>query len=197
MNIMKIKNDEHEHEVVEEANVMFMNKTIYLFGEINPSSTGSIIAAINQADSTPGPIDLYICSMGGWVEGGLAIFDAIRATVNEVTTIGCGAIYSSAIMPFMAGDHRLMQQSASLFFHDISVGVGEARLSTIKSVTKGTEHLYSIYCNNVAGRSKLKVSQVKDLCINETYVGSKECLKLGLTQDIIKFNNKKLALKDL
>lgn len=177
----------------EQSQVFAAHKNIYLFGEINAMSAGGFLHALHEADSRPGPITVYICSMGGWVEGGVAMYDAIRSSKNQIVTVGTGAVFSAAVLPFLAGDIRVLQPSARLMLHDMSVGMGEASLKQVRSVVSATNKMYDLYCHYVSSRSKLTAKQVNEFCQAETYVNAKECLKYGLTDVVEKENNKKLV----
>ena len=95
-----IVSDDCQPAPLEFAKVLQMNKSIFIFGEINVDSTGNFMAAFAEADSTPGPITVHICSPGGWVEGGMAMYDTIRSSNNKVVTIARGTVCSSAVLPY-------------------------------------------------------------------------------------------------
>ena len=174
------------------SKVIQLNKDIYLFGEINANTTGSFLAAFRQADSTPGLITVYICSSGGWVEGGTAMYDIIKSSKNKVKTVACATVCSSAILPYVAGDLRVTYPSVRFFLHEMSLGLGgETKLGIIKTVSNETSKLYKLYCEYVATETKLDKEFVEKLCYSDTYLSSDEALKLGFAHDIIPFNNKK------
>ena len=143
---MKIKNDDcpgHENRE-EEANVNLINKDIFIFGEINNRSVGMFLMAFAQADMVPGIIRVFICSAGGWVEGGLAMYDTIKSAQNDVITIASGVVYSAAVLPFSAGDLRVMQKNTKLFLHPFSLTVEDATIKTIDMTSKETKELFKI-----------------------------------------------------
>lgn len=188
-NIFKM---DHIHEEHEEAGKIFLHqKEVYVIGEINPNSTGNFLAAFKEADSRPGKITVNICSSGGWVEGGMAMHDAIKMSRNPVVTVNCGAVYSSAVLPFQAGDLRLMFPSSRLFFHDMSLGIGDATLKTVKSVVSETNRLYKLYCDYVALRVGCSPKFIDSLCQKESYLSATQCISLRLTDDMLIFNNNK------
>jgi ATP-dependent protease ClpP protease subunit len=188
-------NEVEAHEQDDEAGeVLKVHKTLFIFGEINPMSVGHFMAAFKDADSKPGRINVYICSNGGWVEGGLVMHDIIRSSINQVFTFACGAVYSSAVLPFEAGDNRFIFPSSMLFFHDMSVSIPESHRKTITSVNKQTDFLYDLYCEYIADRAKIAPKQIDKLCMEETYLNSKECLDFNLVDTVIPFNDKKYIM---
>src|SRR5271170_2687476 len=137
----------------EEGHSLLQGKNLFLFGEITPDSTGQFIADFKQADSSPGAITINICCPGGWVEGGMCMYDMIRASNNQVVTVGCGAVYSAAVLPFEAGDVRIMYKSARMLLHDMSMNLGEIKLDAIKNVAKETGRIYDLSLQYLAKRS--------------------------------------------
>lgn len=191
---MKNLDQEHNHEPdsEDEASLVLSNKkNIYLVGEINPMSTGSFLAALQEADSTPGLIKINISSNGGWVEGGMSMFDAILTTKNKVMTIGCGAVYSAAVLPFEAGDLRLMQESTRLFFHDMILSIGDATLSNVSMNTAECTKMLELMTGYIAKRAEMKPAKVLDMCKRETYVNAPEALALDLCDGVIENNYSK------
>ncbi len=187
MKTIQPDNEDHYHEDSEEdfSKVLLSGKTLFLFGEINPNSTGNFLAAFQEADSKPGLIKINICSQGGWVEGGMCMYDTIRSSKNKVLTIACGAVYSSAVLPFEAGDIRAMQKSSRLFLHDMSITMMDATLKTVKSVTSETQRLYKLYCNYISERTGLSLVRVDAMLQEDTYLSSEDCLELGFTDAVI------------
>jgi ATP-dependent Clp protease protease subunit len=169
----------------EGGRVLLNNKTIWFFGEINVMSTGNFIAALEEADRKAGRIVVNICSGGGWVEGGLAMYDAITCARNQVITVGSGAIYSSAILPFQAGDHRVLYPNARLFFHDMSVTMGSVTAKSALTALKEVDVLYSQYCDLVSKRSKLSPKDISAFCQEETYMVADRALALNLIDEVV------------
>ncbi len=179
---MRTNNDHDGHE---QGGVLYNDKTVWFYGDITVQSASNFAAAMEQADRKPGRITVNICSNGGWVEGGLAMHDAITCAKNEVVTIGSGAVYSSAILPFEAGDIRLLYPSARIFFHDMSISMGGVTAKSAIIALKETEALYTLYCDIVAKRTGLSYKEVHKFCQDETYIDADVALLHRLIDDII------------
>jgi ATP-dependent Clp protease, protease subunit len=177
----------------EKGKTILDDKTLFLFGEITPDSTGSFIANFKQADSKPGIIFLNISCSGGWVEGGMCMYDLIKASKNQVITIGCGAIYSAAVLPFSAGDVRIMYKSTRMLLHDMSMHLGEIKLDAIKNVAKETGRIYDLSLEYLSKRSGMPVSKLNELCQNDTFLSADECKKMGLVDEVVKDNLNKIG----
>ncbi len=180
---------------LEQGGVLYNDKILWFYGDITVQSASNFAAAMEQADLKPGRITVNICSNGGWVEGGLAMHDAIICAKNEVVTIGSGAVYSSAILPFEAGDIRVLYPSARIFFHDMSISMGGVTARSATIALKETEELYALYCDIVAKRCGSTRKHVSDWCQDETYINAEKALHHHLADDIIqpraKFKEKK------
>ncbi len=180
-----------EHDDSEAGRVLLNNKTIWFFGEISVQSTGNFIAALEEADQKKGDIVINICSGGGWVEGGFAMYDAISCAKNRTVTVGTGAIYSSAILPFQAGDTRVLYPNARLFFHDISITMGSVTAKSAAAALKETEVLYDLYCRTVADRSGLSKEKISKFCQEESYLTAGNCEAFNLVDTILMPNKHK------
>lgn len=61
---------------------------------------------------------LFINSLGGQLDDGLALFGFLRNLPAELTIINAGMIASAAICPFLAGKHRVAFPHSQFHFHD-------------------------------------------------------------------------------
>lgn len=109
--------------------------------------------------------------------------------------MACGAVYSSAVLPFQAGDVRVMQKSARLFLHNISISIGEANLNTVHSVANETTRVHNAYCDLVSERSSLTPAKIAKLMEEESYLSADECLDLGLCDLVLDYNTEKIQEK--
>jgi ATP-dependent Clp protease protease subunit len=69
---------------------------------------------------------LFMNSVGGNLDDGLALFGFLRSLPVEVTTINVGLIASIAIAPFLAGKKRIALPNARFHFHDFEWNYGAA-----------------------------------------------------------------------
>ncbi len=186
--------NEHDHDYCEgyEGQVLQMNRQLYLFGTIDPNSVGNFLMGLSQLDMSPGTITINICSGGGWVNGGLAMYDAIRSTKNVVKTVACGAVFSSAVLPFVAGDIRVAQPSSAFLFHQLSLELSEAPLSAVRAVTAETSRLFKTYCDYVAEASKLTSEAVGLMCSREVYLPAADAVTRGIVHALVPYTKKKV-----
>jgi len=102
-------------------------KILCLFGEINPDTAKDVVEFFT--DNMDNNINLIINSEGGDVDSCIAILEVIEFHKQHhiVSTIGCGACYSSGAMILAAGTkgYRFITPLSTVFFHQIQMELPE------------------------------------------------------------------------
>lgn len=94
---------------------------IYIYGDIGPNwweetvTAASFIAELQQVQADA--ITVRICSIGGSVSDGIAIYNALKRHPATVTTCVDAIAYSIASLIAMAGDEREMADNALMMIH--------------------------------------------------------------------------------
>jgi ATP-dependent protease ClpP protease subunit len=115
-------------------------RTIYIFGEINDGLAEDVIMSLNHLSLTTGDITVMINSQGGSVADMFAIYDAILACPNEVTTVGIGEVCSAAALLLVSGDKRLASRNCLFMAHQVVGGYDvDEKLDTVKAQIAATE----------------------------------------------------------
>lgn len=158
-------------------------RTILLCEDIGAETVNSMLEALLVLDSEKGDIEVRICSDGGWTQGAMAIYDAIRACRNRVITIGTGSVGSAAVLVLQAGDERRLTPNATLYLHQTSYeGGGSA--STMSVMAAETVRIHEQYCRLIAARSNLDTPYVLAMCSGDKFVPATEAIDLGLADGI-------------
>ena len=164
-------------------------RVIYYSDEIDtwtPAWINQRIDAIcDMTNNYKAPIDLDITSPGGDVYGMLGTIDIIQNAPVDINTLGRGMIMSAATFILAAGTGtRSMTENSVLMIHQISTWVA----GTSKDVLTEADHLkflqkhsYNLY----EKFSNKKASFWENKCKVNCYLTPKECLKLGLIDEII------------
>lgn len=97
---------------------------LLLTGEPDGQRTGAmdVAQAVAALPDTCTAIEVHINSYGGEVAEGVAIYNALRASGREVTTVCDGFACSIASVVFMAGSRRVMRPASMLMLHNPSMG---------------------------------------------------------------------------
>ena len=82
---------------------------------------------------------LLINSTGGSLEDGLSLYGLLKTIPLEVTTINTGLVASIAIMPFMAGRHRIAFPHSIFHFHSTAWSISAAQVMTRSQFTDVTQ----------------------------------------------------------
>ena len=132
-------------------------------------------------------IEVRINSVGGSVSEGLSICSAILNSEKPVTTIIDGMAYSMAGVIAMCGSKKKMVDYGTFMMHNASGGSDEDVLDLISN------SLAKIFERTTA----LNITTCRALMEKETWMDAKECLKMGLIDEIISTTNKKPAAKNI
>lgn len=135
------------------------------------------------------PIELVICSPGGSVIDGLALFDYIISIRNAGTRIDTHAIGYAASMGGVlleAGETRSMGATSSILIHEIStatmgsIGAIEDEVEFIKQLQN---RVLRIFANRSNGKVSVATLQRKWRRKN-WWLDSVEALKLGIVDEV-------------
>jgi ATP-dependent Clp endopeptidase proteolytic subunit ClpP len=128
-------------------------------------------------------IDLRLNSPGGSVFDAVAIYNALRRHLGEVTVWIDGIAASAASYIAMAGDMIVMPENAFLMIHDPSglvMGTAEDMRSTAEALDKVKVSLIQGY----AAKSGKPDEEIAALMAAETWLDATEALDLGLIDRI-------------
>lgn len=161
-------------------------RQIYLFGDINADSAVRTISKLNYLVSVSNePITLYICSEGGSVYDGLAIYGALRSCPAPVTIVGMGMIMSMAVIVFLAGRKRVLVEPTRVMVHGIyDTFEGDSKFieSNVREHKRLTRILIDIFRRHTAD-STLKFW--KNMLACDNYMSEREALSLGIATEVI------------
>lgn len=166
-----------------DSGVDFSGRIVYITGEIEEDGAAKIVAAIRMLDRTSGEIEVWLCSGGGDVGWGFAIYDAIRSCKNWVTVKGVGRVESMASCILQAGDRRVLANSAVLMVHNGSVSF-EAEAEKVRSHVRDAEICDNRYREILSKRSGIPLPKIRALCRREAFLTAAEAVELGLADEL-------------
>jgi ATP-dependent protease ClpP protease subunit len=172
------------------------NKVLYFSGEINPKSASEFLSSLMQMDSEDGLNTVFLFSGGGELKSGFLMYDAIKCCKNQVVTVAAGEVASAAVLPFVAGDARLVLPSASMFLHetisifqqDVAVKHGE-----LKKVSVAGKDAFEFYCKTLSKETKVPWKTIANLCIGETTLNATQMCEAGFCDGVYAHNNNKVS----
>jgi len=102
------------------GSILFENRILFLFGEINQNMMADIVPAMLVMSSLGNdPINLYINSPGGEISAGMAIYDTMHFIQAPVYTICIGQAASMATWLLAAGaaGNRVASANSQIMIH--------------------------------------------------------------------------------
>jgi len=139
------------------------------------------------ANSNVSKIIVNINSLGGFVNDGLMIHDALRASKAQIETRVYSMSASAATVIAQAGDKRKMSANALyLVHHAMNAAWGNVfeMEAAIKDLKKVDEVLTNIYLKKGADEAKLR-ELMDDNNGNGRWIDAEEALEAGLIDEII------------
>lgn len=166
---------------------LLKNRIILLTGEINDSTSSSIIAQLLYLDSLGNEdISLYINSPGGSVSAGMAIYDTMNFIKSDVSTIGMGMAASMGAFLLSSGTmgKRFALSNCEVMIHQ-PLGGAEGQATEIKiaaeHILKLKKKLNGILAKNT--RKSLKV--IERDTERDYFLDASEALEYGLIDKIV------------
>lgn len=171
---------------------------IYLYGEIEPShfnilgdliesktSAEYIRKAIEKADAING-IELYINSIGGYVDEGVSIYNLLKRQSVPVTAYIDGMACSIASVVAMAADKIVMPSNTTMMIHHAIGGCyGNAKehrefAAQLDKISEASTNSYLVHAGD-----KLTRETLEPLLDAETFLTAQEAFDIGLCDEIL------------
>lgn len=167
---------------------MLSRRELELTSGIDAESCAVVIRGLLylQRCSADAPVTLYINSLGGEVQSGLALYDVMRAVGCPVRTVCLGMAASMAALLFIAGDERWMLPHSRLMIHDPLIGGGLAGSAlSVKARADDLMRTRDVTAGIIARHAGMSVERVFELTANDTYFEAAEAVEAGLADRVI------------
>lgn len=166
---------------------------VSLIGEVNEEMVTEFFQAISGYDPAQ-PLAVLISSVGGAVDDGLAIYDALRLWPGHVTTIGYGLVGSIAVPIFCAGDQRLLTPNSRILIHptsaEMSGPIGQIK-DYYTSLQSQERRVNAVITERVVG-DKLEAAKLIDkLSARESFLSAEQTAEMGIATMVLEFPVKK------
>lgn len=166
------------------------NRIIFLNGEVNDQLAYSVVSKLLYLDSiSHDDISLYINSLGGEVNQGLAIIDTMNLIQSDVATycVGEACSMGAVILSCGAKGKRYALENAEIMIHQPSGGArGKSDDVAIHSncLVKCKEKLVNILAKNTK-KSKREIHQY---FLHDYFMESYEAKEFGIIDKVFKSN---------
>jgi ATP-dependent Clp protease protease subunit len=167
---------------------------LHIYGEIyNDDVSAKNIVQEIKAMKDVSIINVYICSYGGEVAQGAAIYNALRRHKAKVKTYCDGMACSIASVIFMAGDERIMYDDGSLLMIHNAWSMGMGNANDFRKQADDLDKINQIAIEAYKAHSSLEEDEIKKLMDAETWILPKEAIEYGFATSIEKMEDTEKA----
>lgn len=171
---------------VDVAVVVVMNK-LYITGEINDEAYNKFSMELRELElKKVKRVDIELISEGGMASSALAFFDRIISSPSSIHITATGLVASAATLILAAGSRRTMTVNAWVMTHEdtatttkgLMVSDAEREIKHLRRLEVQWNHLLSTV-------TRCDSEKWAEMNAKTTYLSAKECLKLGLIEEIV------------
>ena len=163
---------------------------IYLHGDVDTDMYTVLSQGLDEAEANApkdfkGYIDIELVSDGGSAYDAIAMHDRIINCPFNIRITGSGLVASAAVLILAAGDHRVLTKNSWVMVHEDSVvGVEDKQVHEVEKEVKHYRRLEDQWCQLLHNSTYTDLDMWAKLHKDETYLTPKECLALGLIEEI-------------
>ncbi|MCA0872214.1 ATP-dependent Clp protease proteolytic subunit [Seohaeicola saemankumensis] len=129
------------------------------------------------------PVDLRLNSPGGSVFDAVAIYNALKRHVGDITVWIDGIAASAASYIAMAGDQIVMPENAFLMIHDPS-GLVMGTAEDMRAMAEALDKVKGSLVTGYVAKSGRPEEEIAELMAAETWLDAQEALDLGFINRI-------------
>lgn len=162
---------------------------LLLYGEVGDYcrvDSERVVRELLSLSARYSKIDVRINSPGGDVFSGIAIYNALRTSVADITLYVDGMAASIAGVIALCGKPLYMSPYAKLMLHNVSGGAwGNSK--ELREVADMIERLQGDLAQMIAGRCKMEASEVSKTYFEDGkdhWISAEEALQMGLIDGI-------------
>jgi ATP-dependent Clp protease protease subunit len=166
---------------------MLKKRNLLLYGELDDSDYKDVLESMLLLNSLSQvePINLFMCSQGGEVDAGMAIYDLIQWIPAPVYTIGMGNCASMAAILLMSGQQRFIFPHCWVMLHQTSGFVWGDKDTTVSRASMMERQEKQILALQAIHTGQSEEQIAKDT-IKEKWFDAGEALAYGIVDEIIK-----------
>ena len=159
---------------------------IYLTGYIGDPHGGAVVddlvTALREAESDD--VVLRIDSRGGYVEEAWAMYNALRSSGKNITTVNDGFVASAAIYPYIAGKARQASTASLFFFHHV-IGGADGYADDLRKAADEIDKLTAVGIKAISEATGVTENEIEKLMDGETWMDAYEAAELGIATETV------------
>ena len=166
-----------------------MKRRIFLTGNIDAELANCFFAQLMFLEEEEDkPVDIYINSLGGEVNAGLMIYDALQAAKVPVNLICTGYAASMAALILAGGQkgRRYILKHSTVMIHEplIANGMGGSA-SSIKNISDSILETRNIVNGILAEHTGKTLEEINETTRFDNYMNAEEAIEFGLCDKIV------------
>lgn len=177
---------------------LLKERIIFLAGPIDDAVANTVIAQLLflESEDPKKDISLYINSPGGYVHGGLAIYDTMQHIKPAVSTICVGMAASMASVILSGGEKgkRFVLPRAEVMIHQPLGGV-EGQATDIEISAKHILKQRALLNKELAKNTGQTLAKIEKDVERDFFMDAEEAKKYGIVDAILKEKNAKTNKK--
>lgn len=162
-----------------------VNRSVLLIGEVNEGMLDRVQTAKLILDAPGEEITVKICSGGGHVYEGFAIYDELRSCLSKITTIGHGKIMSMAVPILRAGDVALVTPNTTLMLHSVGSSSPYDYAEYLLRDANENMRIWRRYANTLAPHMNIKPTEFIRRYERNYYFTAEKAVELGLADRVL------------
>ena len=157
-----------------------------LSGERDQSRTEAldVVDAIAALPASARAIEVHINSYGGDVSEGVAIYNALRESGRDVTTVCDGFACSIASVVFMAGSRRVMRPASLLMLHNPLYQRVGGNAKQLRKAADDLDVIAELSKTAYLTDTKMDADELDAVMAAETWVGPDKAMEWGLATEV-------------
>lgn len=166
--------------------------TVNIFGPIDDDMAQSVISQLQYLDDNGAEeITLQICSPGGSVSAGLAIYDTVNYIKARVVTVGVGMCASMGAFLLSAGSkgYRKATQNCEILIHQ-PLGEAQGQASDIIIAAEHIKRMRERINSILAANTNKSIEAIAIDTDRDKIMTAREAMQYGLIDEVIQSINK-------
>jgi len=174
---------------------MMKRRNLLLYGDLDDSDYKYLLEAMLMLNgiSEVEPINLFLCSHGGQVDAGMAIYDLIQWLPAPVYTVGMGNCASMAAILLMSGQKRFIFPHCWVMLHQTSGWVWGDKDTTVSRASM-MERQEKQMLELQAYHTGKTTEQIAKDTIKEKWFDAEEALAYGIVDEIVKVERRTVSI---
>lgn len=173
---------------------LLKDRIVFLTGEIRMETANTVIAQLLflQSEDPEKEISIYINSVGGGIDSGMAIYDVMKHIKPDVSTIcvGLAASMGSIILAGGTKGKRFALPHSSVLIHQPLIGgLDRSQTTELEIITQEMIKKRDMLYKQLSKDTGTALSKIQKDAERDFYMNAEQAKEYGIIDDILKIKN--------